>query len=924
MLVAAVVIIGLFILLTATSSFWVNWWWFSSMDRRSLLTDRYIFQGLAFLIGAVIGGGLVGGNLILALRRTRQQPGSRRAVTRVSNRILFWLVIAVAAVVAIFTGAQASGAWQTWAKWVYGSSFGAEDPYFSRDIGFYIFALPAITWIYRGLLALTLLALIGAVVVYILRTSLRFSRDAIKQAPQTARGHVLALLGLLAIVIGLGRIIASFNTVYSSRGLVGGPGYTDMNITRWANLLAALLAFAVAVALFISARQLKFRFLVGSLAGLGIVIVLGVVALPVIVQSALVNPSELQRERSFIDNNLEMTRSAYALDGIGMRESSGQEPITAATLENEQETLENIRLWDYRIAGTTFQQLQSFVPYYAFPDVDVDQYTVDGQIVQVLTSAREMDQSGLPGASQNWTNTRLVYTHGYAAVVAPVGQVSEQGLPVMTVANIPPTGTGQFAITQPEIYFGDAPSGWIILNSDHDEFSGIDASEDATRYQGVPAGGIELGNIFKRIVLGAYLGDRNTVISGAVSGDSILLLDRSVNDRISKLTPFFDFDDDPYLVIADGKLYWVVDGYTVSDDYPAAMQSGGLNYIRNSVKVVVDAYTGEVTYYRTNTFDPIADAYGRMFDNLFEPISAAPPAIASHFRYPVRMFEIQSNIYSTAHVDNPTAYYNGEDRWSVATETIGGQVQTMEPYYVTMRLPGESATTYNLIRPFVPGGQTDRQNMTAWMTGRVTPEGQLELIVYRFPRQETVYGPRQIEGRISQEPEIASQLSLWNQSGTQVILGNMLVIPVEQSVLYVQPLYLQSTSVENALPELQRVIVATSENVVMRETLGEAISAAIRPDAAAVTEIETTAGEPVTPATAEETAPPAATEPTAVPAVVGDLAQQALDAYNQGREALAAGDWEAYGVAQDRLASLLQQMTAASTGTPVPEATPSP
>jgi uncharacterized membrane protein (UPF0182 family) len=644
----------------------------------------------------------------------------------------------------------------------------------------------------------------------------------------------------------------------------------------------------------------------------------------VIVQSAFVNPSELQRERPFIANNLEMTRSAYALDTVGMRESSGQEPMTTSTLENEQATLENIRLWDYRIAGTTFQQLQSFVPYYAFPDVDVDQYIVDGQIVQVITSAREMDQSGLPGASQNWTNTRLVYTHGYAAVVAPVGQVSEQGLPVMTVANIPPSGTGQFAISQPEIYFGDAPSSWIILNSEHDEFSGLDASQDATRYQGDPAGGIQLGNIFKRIVLGAYLGDRNTVISGAISGDSVLVLDRSIRDRVSKLTPFFEFDSDPYLVIADGKLYWILDGYTVSDDYPAAVQTDGLNYIRNSVKVVVDAYTGQVTYYRTDTFDPIADAYGRMFDNLFQPISAAPASIASHFRYPQRMFEIQSSVYATAHVENPTAYYNGEDRWSVATETVGQQVETMEPYYVTMRLPGETGTTYNLIRPFVPGGQTDRQNMTAWMSGRLTPEGQLELVVYRFPRQETVYGPRQIEGRISQEPEIASQLSLWNQAGSQVIFGNMLVIPVEQSVLYVQPLYLQSTSVENALPELQRVIVATNDAVVMRETLPEAIAAVIRPGADAVTEIETTPGEPVTPDTGgEQTPAQPGTTPTTGGAV-DDLAQQAIDAYNEGQDALAAGDWAAYGAAQDRLETLLQQIAAAADGTPVPEATPAP
>jgi uncharacterized membrane protein (UPF0182 family) len=920
MLIATAIIAGLFLLLTATSSFWVNWWWFSSMDRRSLLTDRYIFQGVSFLLGALLTAAIFGGNLILALRRTRQ-TGQSRGVARASNRILFWLVLGSTIALGVLVGSRASAAWELWAKWRYGSSFGISDPYMNRDVGFYVFTLPALQWIHGALFAIVLLTLAGTLLVYLLRTSLRFSLSAFRQAPVVARTHVTTLLGVIALLFAFGRLLAFFGSVHASSGIAGGPGFVEMNITRWVNLVAAILALVAAIALFIASRRLQFRLIVGALSGLGIVLILGVLVLPQIVQSVFVDPSEELRQRSFISNNLDMTRSAYALDTVQMRESSGQQPLTQGMLESEQVTLENIRLWDYRLAGTTFQQLQSFVPFYNFPDVDLGNYQVNGQPLQVLVAARELDQSGLPSTSRNWTNTHLVYTHGYAAVVAPVGEVSSQGLPVMIVSNIPPNGTGQFAITRPEIYFGDSDSNWIILNTNQNEFSGIDSSDDVTRYEGIPAGGIELGGIFKRLVLGSYLGDRNTVISGALSGDSILVLDRTVRDRVAKLTPFLQLDEDPYLVIDNGRLYWIVDAYTTSADFPAAQTLNGINYIRNSVKVVVDAYTGDVTYYRTETFDPIADAYGRMFDDLFVPIADAPPGIASHFRYPVRLFEAQSEIFATAHVTNPTAYFNGEDRWSAATETIEGQVQTMEPYYVTMRLPGDTEATYSLIRPFVPGGSTDRQNLTAWMSGRITPDGQLEIIVYRFPRQETVFGPRQIEGRISQEPDISSQISLWNQSGTQVIMGNMLVIPVEQSVLYVQPLYLRATSVENALPELQRVIVATNERVVMRDTLQEGLAAVVS-DAGVVVEpgIDATP-EPDTAPDVTPTPEPNPAPESGVTQEVNALALQAVELFETGQQALADGDWEAYGAAQDELELILAQIAAASG---LPQATPVP
>ncbi|MGD9715349.1 MAG: UPF0182 family protein, partial [Thermomicrobiales bacterium] len=421
---------------------------------------------------------------------------------------------------------------------------------------------------------------------------------------------------------------------------------------------------------------------------------------------------------------------------------------------------------------------------------------------------------------------------------------------------------------------------------------------------------IGVGGFIGKSLLAVHLRDQNVFFTDQFNDETQVLLRQEITGRISTIAPFLTLDGDPYLVINDGRLFWIVDAYTTSDLFPNATRFAGINYIRNSVKVVVDAYNGDVDFYRTTTNDPLAEAYDRTYGEIFKPVSEAPEGLAANFRYPERMYELQSEAYSQFHVDDPTAFYNGEDRWAVPEEFMTGEATRMVPYYVTLTLPEESNPSYALIRPYIPGGNTDRQNMTAWMAGTATEDGINSLVVYRFPRQETVFGPSQISARIDQEPDISSQISLWNQSGSEVIRGNLLIIPVGESVLYAQPLYLQARSQSGALPELRRVILASSERVVMRPTLAEAL-VALTAGSEAVAELETP----------EETAP---VSPIADDATIAELANAANEAFDRGQAALATGDWETFGEAQAELERILEQMMALDSGASedIPAATP--
>ncbi|MCC6790914.1 MAG: UPF0182 family protein [Thermomicrobiales bacterium] len=914
MIVTAAIIFGLIILLFATAAFWVQWWWFGSMGYRSLLVTRYLSEISVFVVAAAITGSVFLGNVAIALRRSRRATPKTGRLTTLTDRFVFYLGMTTGLVAAILFGLTAASNWETWLLWWNSEPFGYDDPVFGRDIGFFIFALPALWQAVDLLLLLTLLTLVAVVVVYALRLGIDFRR--IKHAPSVMRVHVLAIAGFVFVLLALRHVLSNYELAYSTRGAVFGASYTDVTVQRPANWALAIAALLIGGALVSNAFVQRVRLLIGAMALWGVLYLLLGVFLPSAVQQTVVEPSELNKEREFIDNHIAMTRSAYGLDAVDTRELTGQEILTSDALSANPETIDNVRLWDYRVIRGTFQQLESFVPYYVFLDVDVDRYMIDGGFQQVLISARELDQSGLPATAQTWTNQRLVYTHGYGLVVSPVSGVVSPGLPSFLVQRIPPTGDGIYIIERPEIYFGEADLDWVVVQSGQPEFSGLIDTDNPTSgpgYAGLGKGSIQMSNYLKKVLLAANLGDRNLLLSGNITSESDVLLHRNISDRIKLIAPFLQLDPDPYLIIADGRLVWVVDAYTSSDLFPHAERTGGVNYIRNSVKVTVDAYDGTVTFYRTNQADPIADAYGSLYDDLFTPIDQAPPSVAMHFRYPEHLFDIQSDVYASVHVTDATAFYNGEDRWTIPQEQVDNVAQRMEPYYVTMTLPGESSSDFALIRPFIPGGRSQRQNMTAWMAGRIGADGANQLVVYRFPRQETIFGPAQVEARINQEPEISAQIALWNQSGSRVVRGNLLVIPIGESVLYVQPLYLQASQSTGALPELKRVIVASNDRVVMNETLDGALA-------------ELTGREVETPAGGDE--PGGAETPGLEDATVQSLVEQAVDAYNRGEQALAAGDWAAYGAAQTELEIILAELARVTNapvevvGAATPAATP--
>lgn len=903
-LIFIVLIGGLFL----TASFWVNWWWFGSVGFRQVLVTRYLAQAGAFLLGGVLASAFFAANWLTTLRRTGGADGGGRPVTPppLLVRVPLWTL--TAAVFAVAASAAAAR-WQGWLLLFRGGDFGVADPLFGRDAGFFVFTLPALTALHRGAVALVLATAATTTVLYVLRLGL--GGTDLRNPPRSARTHLFALGGALLLLIGLGYLLGNYGLLYSTRGAVYGPGFTDANVERWVNYALALLSVATAALLLLNAFVRRLRLLLVAVATWAVAAVVLGVALPAVVEQTVVQPSELSRERPFIDHNIAMTRAAFALDETETRDLRGEGEPDPAALTPDSPMFDNIRLWDYRVVQQAFQQERSFVPYYAFNDVDVDRYEVDGRLRQVLVSARELNPDGLVSAAQSWTNRHLIYTHGYGAVVSPVSEANSRGLPQYLVGNIPPEGTGPLAIERPEIYFGELPADWVAVNTEETEITGIRGEVDAAPYAAAAKGSLRLDSYARRLLLAVSLGDRNLLLNDNLTGASQVLLRRGIVERAEAVAPFLTYDPDPYLVIADGRLVWVIDAYTETDRFPGATPVGGINYVRHSAKVTIDAYDGAVVFYRTGAADPIADAYAEIFGDLFTPIAEAPPTIAAHFRYPERLFDIQADVYASYHVTDPTAFYNGEDRWAVAREEVEGETRgetetrRTEAYYVTLPLPDETESGFGLVLPFTP---SDRQNMTAWLAGRTDEAGVARLVAYRFPRQVSVAGPQLIEARVNAEPDISSQISLLDDNGSRVILGNLLVIPVGETVLYAQPFYVRSAA-EGAPTQLQYVVVATNERIAMRRTLAEAL-AAVADGAAAPA-----------PASAPES-----TEP-AVGTDASPLARQALDAYRRAQDALSRGDWAAYGEEQTRLESILLDLAEEGGGDPLPatpEASPEP
>jgi uncharacterized membrane protein (UPF0182 family) len=536
-----------------------------------------------------------------------------------------------------------------------------------------------------------------------------------------------------------------------------------------------------------------------------------------------VKPNELQLERPYIRSNIALTQKAYNLDKIEIKSFSVEQNLSLETIEANRATIDNIRLWDWQPLMDTYAQLQEIRTYYRFHDVDVDRYSLNGVYQQVTLSARELNSALLPSSAQTWVNRHILFTHGNGVIMSPVTRKSGEGLPIFFLENIPPVPTGGPAIHEPRIYYGEETNTYVIVKGSAPEFDYPNGKDNVYRtYEG--AGGVPVGGIARRLLFAWYFEDVNILISRYITSDSHIMFRRTVQERVRTIAPFLQLDHDPYIVISDGRLFWVQDAYTTSDYFPYAqpLSDRQLNYIRNSIKVVIDAYNGTVNFYLADPSDPIAATYRRIFPGLIKPFEAMGQKLQRHIRYPEDMFLIQARMYRTYHMDSPEVFYNREDLWQFPRQP-DGENATMVPYYIILRLPGEPQAEFFLMLPMVP---SRRHNMIAWLAARCDPPNYGKLVVYEFPKDKLIFGPFQIEARINQDTDISRQLSLWNQLGSRVIRGHLIVIPVEKSILYVSPLYLRAAT--GQLPELKRVIAAYGDRVVMEETLVQALAALFR------------------------------------------------------------------------------------------------
>lgn len=702
--------------------------------------------------------------------------------------------------------------WEPVLKFFNYSEFGQIDPYFNKDVSFYMFVLPFVEFILFTLLYLFVFLLVVQLIAYSVFHMYRMSRHA--------QIHLALTFGIIGLLLAAVHYLGRYHTLLSNevnmfqKSVVHGLSYTDhvINVPKAYVLavFAIILAIWTVVALFRGKIYTAIKPLVIYIS----LIVISQIA-SFVVQSFIVSPNEFAKEEPYLRHNLELTRAAYGLDEIEVKENPGNVSLNREMIERNRLTIDNIRLNDARPLIDIYNQLQTFRTYYKFNDIDIDRYKIDGDYEQVFIGARELSTVDLPEQAQTWVNRNLRYTHGYGIAMSHVNKVTRQGQPEFMMKNIPTEGV--LEVTRPQIYFGEEDYPNVIVNSKVDEFDYPTGEENATtRYEedaGIPLTGLN------RFLFALKEKSLRILVSDQITSDSKLLMTRNIKDRVNRIAPFLTYDDDPYIFIReDGSLAWMIDAYVIGENYPYSESfNGSINYIRNSVKVVVDAYTGEVDFYVVEPDEPLLKTYQKIFPDLFT--TEIPDDVRAHFRYPVDLFKVQTAMYGTYHMSNLEVFYNREDYWQFPTEKYFNEDIEMEPYYITMKLPEADEEEFILMMPYTP---KNRQNMIAWIGVRNDGEHYGEIFVYRFPKQRNIYGPQQIENRINQDSYISQQLNLWSQGGSEVIRGNLLVIPIEDTVLYVEPVYIESAN-ETSLPEVKQVIIAYDDYIVMEETFDKAL-----------------------------------------------------------------------------------------------------
>ncbi|NLJ73087.1 MAG: UPF0182 family protein [Syntrophomonadaceae bacterium] len=911
--VKLVIFLVLLALLALGVNYYTEWLWFKSISFQSVFMTIILNKVTIYAVVFILTFLIFYFNLWLTRKNTREVT-PRPNETDDGREIIYldepqmtpwqqiingkqgkWIFLVFSLFGAFVVSSVAAENWLVVQQFLNKVAFNISDPIFKKDLGFYFFDLTFLQFIYSLLMTTLILSTLVVGVVYVLDAS----SDIIFgdwQKLTFAKAHVAILIALIFALKGAGYRLASYEILFSPSGLLYGATYSDVYALLLAYKTLIVISLVVAVAIIANIFIKRFNWILISIGAWVVIALLLGGVYPNVVQKLIVQPNEYNKEKQFISYAIDFTRKAYSLDEAEMKDFDITYDLDIGDPDHDS-TLNNIRLWDWQPLTTTYKNLQQLRPYYVFNDVDIDRYTINGEYRQVMLSAREIDQEELAEEAKTWINQRLMYTHGYGLVVSPVNEIEEEGFPNFFIKDIPPKSSVDLEITRPEIYFGEKTNSYVIVNTKQKEFDyPMGSTNQYTNYEG--KSGVKINSFARKLMLSWFLKDYKIILSSDITNDSQVLMNRNIVERINKIAPYLAYDSDPYIIIntENGKLYWMLDAYTYSNKYPYSQpfDGRGNNYIRNSVKVVCDAYTGELDFYVADPEDPIINVYSKIFPDLYKDITEMPEALYSHIRYPVDLFKIQTEIYLTYHMTDPNVYYNKEDLWLIPTEIVDDKPVKMEPYYIVMKLPGEEKVEYVQMLPFTP---KNRLNMVSWMCVRMDGDNYGNMLVYNFPKQETIYGPEQIESRINQNTQIAQQLSLWDQRGSRVFRGHLLVIPINNSVIYVEPLYLQADN--SKLPELKRVIVAYENTTVMEPTLDIAL--------------EKIFGEG-----ARQSKPPTVaeidgemTEINDLPIVsdtISELAAKARQYYDTANERLQAGDWAGYGDNINKLNSILRQI----------------
>ena len=896
------VIAAAFFVVPAGIDFLADWMWFGEVGHRQVYSTSISMRAVTGAATFLITVAWLAFHVRQAL--AAMSPAPMTFTTREGFTVSLPtrdqvrpLVMVLAAVAAFLLASFVSTQWMTLLNWWHQVPFGTNDPVLGYDAGFYVFTLPALELLRGFLLGLVVLAVIASAAMYFVAGQVALTPFGLR-VEHRARTHLTWLAAAFFVVLALGAWLSRVQEIVMPSGIIQGASYADAHARMPAALAltaAALVAAGLAIAAALTGRT---RLLVAA-AGIYAVPMFAGQGYAAALQRFAVTPNEQQRETPFMEYNIAATRAAYALDRVEERELPGEATLSRASIEANRETLENVRLWDHQPLLETFGQIQEIRTYYDFVSVDNDRYTINNQSRQVMLSVRELNPAALP--NRTWVNERLTFTHGHGLTLGPVNQVTSEGLPVLFVRDLPPVTTVDIDISEPSIYFGELANDYVIVRTRQPEFH-YPKGEDNVSSTYAGTGGIPIGSLWNKLLFAIRFRDYQILLSDDITNESRLMFERQIRRRVAKIAPFLVLDEDPYPVVSEGRIFWIQDAYTVSNRYPYSSSAGGVNYIRNSVKIIIDAYHGTVTFYAADTADPIAQTLAKIFPNLMRPLADMPPDLRSHVRYPEGIFQIQASVYATYHMTNPAVFYNKEDQWEAPAVDSGGESRRMEPYYAMMKLPGEASAEFIQMLPFTP---RRRDNLASWMVARSDAEHYGKLMVFQFPKQTLVFGPAQVVARINQDQVIAPQITLWNQQGSQVIQGTLMVIPIEESLIYVRPLYLRAQA--GRIPELTRVIVAYQNRIVMEPTFEQAIGRLFgQADRTAAPPRPTTTG------TAAAAPPAAGTDaPAGVDSAVWNrMADEARDTYRRALEAQKAGDWAKYGEEIRRLGELLDRMRA--------------